>query len=82
MASSKAVIMSNFKYTEKLVHEVNCGLTVDSTDINEIADAMKKLIQDPYTTKQMSKNGRKAVEETYNWGNMEKRLLKLYEGLT
>ena len=44
----------------------------------EIAKAIKYLIENPGVSQKMGENGRKAVLETYNWENEEKKLLKLY----
>jgi len=81
MAAGKAVIMSNFTYNTKLINKVNCGITVDPTNTQEIADAIIRLLENPDEAIKMGENGRKAVEEKYSWENMEKRLFKLYEEL-
>jgi glycosyltransferase involved in cell wall biosynthesis len=47
----------------------------------EIAEAIKYIIENPKEAEQMGKNGKRAVEEVYNWVNEEKKLLKLYEDL-
>ncbi|MCQ1535190.1 glycosyltransferase family 4 protein [Methanosarcina sp. KYL-1] len=81
MAAGKAVIMSNFRYNSDLIKEVKCGITVDPTDTQEIADAMTWLLEHTEEAKQMGQNGRQAVEKKYSWENMEKTLLLLYEKL-
>ncbi len=82
MASGKAVVMSNFKYNSKLISEIKCGLSVDPNNIQEIADTIIWLLEHPEDAKNMGKNGRRAVEAEYNWENMEKRLLSLYDNLS
>ncbi|MBC2697601.1 MAG: glycosyltransferase family 4 protein [ANME-2 cluster archaeon] len=81
MGSSKPVVMSNFEFNTKLINEVKCGFAVDPTDIQAISDAILSLLEHPEEAKQMGENGRRAVEETYNWENMEKRLFRVYEEL-
>lgn len=82
MASGKAVIMSNFKYNSKLVAKIRCGQLVDPNNIQEIANSIIWLLEHPEEAKQMGENGRRAVEAKYNWENMEKRLLRVYEELS
>jgi len=82
MGSGKPVIISNFKFNDKIISTIKCGVTVDPTNIQEISDAILWLLEHPEEAKQMGENGRLAVEETYNWENMEKRLFKVYEELS
>ena len=56
-------------------------LMSESLPGNEIADAITYLLGHPDEAKRMGENGRRAVEERYNWDKMEEKLLKLYEGL-
>ena len=82
MASGIPVIASNFPETRKIIEKWNCGILVDPTNIQEISDAILWLLEHPEEAKQMGENGRRAVEETYNWENMEKRLFEVYEELS
>ena len=81
MACEIPVIASNFPEISKVVKEADCGILVNPTDINEIADTILYLLEHPDEAKRMGDNGRRAVEEKYNWDKMEEKLLKLYEGL-
>ena len=81
MACKVPVIASNFPEISSVIKETKSGLLVDPTDISEIANAIKWLFENPEEGKKMGISGRCAVEETYNWEHMEKRLLKLYEEL-
>ena len=72
------VVASNFPEIRKVVKEADCGILVDPTDVDEIVDAILYLLEHPEEAKRMGKNGRRAVEERYNWGRMEERLLGLY----
>ena len=82
MACRIPVIASDFPEIRKVVEELNCGILVDPTDTQEITDAILWLLENPEEANQMGENGRRAVEETYNWENMEKRLFKVYEELS
>jgi len=41
----------------------------------------RSLVEHPAEAEQMGKNGRGAVEERYNWGREEEKLLQLYSEL-
>ena len=78
MACGKPVVASNFPEIRKVVKEADCGILVDPTDVDEIADAILYLLEHPEEAKRMGENGRRAVEEKYNWDKMEEKLLELY----
>lgn len=78
MTSSVPVVASNFPNISEIVNEANCGLLVDPTDPEEVADKILYLLENPEEARVMGENGRRAVERIYNWGNMEERLLELY----
>lgn len=82
MACGKPIIASNLKEIAKIVNEEKCGIVVDPSSPIDIANAIIYLIEHPEEAKKMGENGRKAVEEKYNWEIMEKRLLMVYKNLT
>ena len=82
MACGIPVIASNFQEIRIIVNKSNCGILIDPTNSQEITDAILWVLEHPEEAKQMGENGRQAVEETYNWENMEKRLFKVYEELS
>jgi glycosyltransferase involved in cell wall biosynthesis len=81
MAFEKPVIASDFPVIRSIVKKAQCGIVVDPTDVNAIADAITYLIIHPEEAKLMGEHGRKAVEGQYNWGKMEERLLYIYKDL-
>ena len=76
------VITSDFPLWRKIVKGYNCGLIVDPLNPKEIADAINWIINNPEEAEKMGKNGRKAVEEHFNWGNEKKKLLNMYQNIT
>jgi len=82
MACGIPVIASNFQEIRIIVNKSNCGILIDPTNTKEITDAILWLLEHPEEAEQMGENGRRAVEETYNWENMEKRLFEVYEELS
>jgi glycosyltransferase involved in cell wall biosynthesis len=59
----------------RIVKESNCGLCVDVSNPNAIADAIVYLLSHPEEAMEMGKNGRHAVETKYNWQKEESILL-------
>lgn len=81
MSASVTVLASNFPLWEKIIRHNNCGVNVDPTDPKEIAKSIQYLLDNPNKTIQMGENGRKAIEEKYNWSSEENKLLDLYSEL-
>ncbi len=65
----------------KIVRECNCGLCVDVSNPNAIADAIVYLLTHPEKAIEMGKNGRRAVETKYNWEKEESLLLEGIKGI-
>lgn len=81
MAAGIPVIASNFPLWREIVEGNQCGVCVDPLDSKAIGEAIQYLIGHPSEAEQMGENGRKAVEEKYNWTIEEQKLLKLYNEL-
>lgn len=79
MASGLPVISSDFPLWRTIIEENECGLTVDPLDTQAIAGAITYLIDHPEEAGKMGDNGRRAVEEKYNWESEGKKLIDLYE---
>jgi glycosyltransferase involved in cell wall biosynthesis len=60
----------------RIVRETECGLLVDVTDPRAIAQAALRLLQDRALAERLGANGRRAVEQTYNWEQEERVLLE------
>jgi glycosyltransferase involved in cell wall biosynthesis len=81
MAAGLPVVASNFPLWKEIVERNRCGITVDPLDPKAIARAIEYLITHPEEARRMGENGRRAVEEKYNWEKEGEKLLKLYEEL-
>ena len=79
MSASIPVIASNFPFWHEIVKGNECGLLVDPLNPSEIAQAIDRLARNPDQARSMGEKGRKAVEERYNWGVEEGKLLAMYE---
>ena len=81
MAASIPVICTNYKLWKEIVEINNCGICVESNNSTQIFNAIKYIADNPDTAKQMGENGRKAVENIYNWATQEKELFNLYDNI-
>jgi len=81
MAGSIPIIASDFPNIHKIVDLANAGILVNPVDVDEIVDAILYLLNNKEHAMKMGKNGRKMVEDLYNWENMEKELHVVYENL-
>lgn len=82
MAAGLPVIASNFPLWKEIIEFHNCGICVDPTKPEEIATAIDFLIDNPELAKEMGENGKRAVNEKFNWKAEEKKLFDLYESLS
>jgi glycosyltransferase involved in cell wall biosynthesis len=81
MLVSLPVIASNFPLYREVVEPYRCGIIVDPSKPEEIAQAMEYLIEHPQEARQMGENGRRAVLEKYNWEKESERLLQIYDAV-
>ncbi len=73
------VVASDFPEIRKVVGEAECGVLVEPTDPGAIAEAIIYLMEHPEEARRIGENGRRAVLERYNWGEMEGRLFGVYQ---
>lgn len=81
MSAGIPVIASDFPLWREIVEGNECGICVDPLNTEEIAKAIEFIIENPAEAEQMGKNGRRAVEERYNWSMERKKLMDLYRKL-
>lgn len=81
MAAGLPVVASNFPLWKRILEAAQCGVCVDPQDSAEVKKACETLLFNPSEAEAMGENGRRAVEQEFNWGVEEKKLLKLYEEL-
>lgn len=81
MSAGVPVIASNFPLWREIIEGNQCGLCVDPLDPHAIAQAIDYLVQHPQEAEQMGRNGQRAVQDKYNWGMEEQKLLRFYQEL-
>jgi len=79
MAAGIPVIASDFPLWRDIIKSNDCGLLVDPLDPAAIAQAIDYLVNNPDEAQRMGANGRKAVNERYNWAIEEQKLFAFYD---
>jgi len=78
MAHGIPIIASDYPEVAKVVRDAECGLLVDTSSTRLLADAMEYLLTHPVEAARMGANGRRAIEEKYNWNLEFQALLDFY----
>lgn len=78
MAIGLPIITSDFKLYKKLVSENGVGMNVNPSSVEEISNAIEKLINDPIQMLEMSEKGKRLVNTSYNWATEAKKLEEKY----
>jgi glycosyltransferase involved in cell wall biosynthesis len=81
MQSGIPVICTDFVLWKEIVEEADCGICVNPHDKEAITRAIRYFTDNPEVAEKMGDNGRKAVENKYNWHSQEIILLNLYRRL-
>lgn len=81
MMLGKPVVAASGTNFDRIVSGFECGLVVNYGEVGQLEEVLTTLAGDPGLRSQMGENARKAYESTYNWAEMESRLLALYETL-
>lgn len=81
MMAGLPVICTDFQLWKAIIDKYDCGLYIDCEDGSGLKNALEILRADSERARRMGLNGRKAVEQEFNWSTQEKVLLELYAGL-
>jgi glycosyltransferase involved in cell wall biosynthesis len=82
MVAGIPTIASNFPEMERIITQEKCGLLVDATQPEEIADAIEYLYKHRDMKLQMGQNALRAAQEKYNFTKQVEILLKVYEEIS
>lgn len=78
MALGLPVITSDFPLYRDVVERHACGFCLSPESPEQVANALIYLTEHPQEARIMGENGRKAVEDAYNWETERLKLLNLY----
>jgi glycosyltransferase involved in cell wall biosynthesis len=81
MATGRPVVSTNTIGSE-MVEDGKTGFLVPIADSDAIADAILKVFSDEELTYRMGVEGRKKVEEKYDWDIIAKKYYEVYKGVT
>lgn len=81
MMAGIPVICTDFKLWQEIIDKYHCGICVNPEDSTAVSEAVKYIRDNPERAAEMGRNGRKAVEEEFNWLSQERNLLDLYKTL-
>ena len=76
MACKKPVIATNTKGFE-ILKQSNAGILVNPEDLQELSNAMIKLLQNKQLREKMGDNGRKLVVSEYSWESTAKKTIRV-----
>lgn len=82
MQAGIPVICTGFRLWKEIIDTYKCGLSVNQNNPNEIVAAIKRLQGNSQLAKELGRNGKKAVNEVFNWKTQEKELVKFYQELS
>lgn len=78
MAAGLPVIASDFPLWREIIDKHKCGICVSPKNPEEVREAVESLLADRDRAQEYGRNGRKVVEEHFNWANEEAKLLSAY----
>lgn len=81
MSAGIPVIASHFPLWKEVIEGNGCGICVDPMIPSEIASAIDRLLSDKKLAESMGANGVRAVNDRFNWGVEEARLLAYYKNI-
>jgi glycosyltransferase involved in cell wall biosynthesis len=81
MAAGIPLVASHFPLWRSIVESTGCGLLACPTNPQEIADAIRWLLEHPEEARLMGERGREAVRTRFNWEAEGDKLLRLYARL-
>jgi glycosyltransferase involved in cell wall biosynthesis len=80
-AAGMPVVASDFPLWRSIVEEHNCGLLVDETSPDAIAEAISRYDREPELLREHAANALRAAEQILNWEKEEETLLRVYAQL-
>jgi glycosyltransferase involved in cell wall biosynthesis len=79
MACELPVITTRAGALPELVTDGESGILTDPGDVQSLANAIKRLLDDGELSRRMGREGRRAVERKFNWEQAAKQTLAVYQ---
>ena len=77
LAAGLPVVAANVPTLKEIIESSNCGVLVDPSSPESIAQGVLRLITNNSLRKEFGENGRMSCENKYNWNNESKKLQNL-----
>lgn len=81
MSMQLPVVISNTDFAQTMNDKYHFAICVDPTNSEDIANAIQWLYEHPEQAYEMGNNGRKAIEEEFNWEKESEKLIDFYMNL-
>ncbi|MCU1285421.1 MAG: glycosyl transferase group 1 [Acidobacteriales bacterium] len=81
LAAGLPVITSDFPNWKKLVNSIGCGIAVDSTSPQAVADAISFLLTHPDEAAEMGRRGYEMALNEFNWEKESRKLHQFYSNI-
>ena len=81
MEAALPIICSNVPVYREIMDEYKCGILVDPTNSDEIANAIKYLTEHKKEAYKMGQEGRRAVIEKYSWDARSKEYVSIVNNI-
>ena len=74
-------VVSDFPYYKKVLSKYEFGIAVDPMNVDDIADAIKTIVDSTDLQNSMSQAGQDAIANEMNWNIEADKLVELYESI-
>ncbi|MGI9531445.1 glycosyltransferase family 4 protein [Lutimonas sp.] len=78
MSFSIPLLVSDVLAQKNLINQVHCGLVHKDSDVQDMADKILTLYDDPARAHKMGKQGRLFIEEKFSWERVSENLKDVY----
>ncbi|RJQ35845.1 glycosyltransferase family 1 protein [Candidatus Microgenomates bacterium] len=82
MACKTPVIATDIVGVAKEIKRNNCGIIVKPKNSSSLAEAIVMILKNPKSAGRMGGNGRRLVEEKYDWQRITKNIENIYKEIT
>jgi glycosyltransferase involved in cell wall biosynthesis len=79
LACGKPAIVGNLKGNMKIITNARAGIIVDPRNLEELSDAIMRLLINEKEASDMGRRGREYILKEYNWNVLSKQVLTLCE---
>lgn len=79
MQAGAPIIGPVFGEAGEILREADCGVLVDTSDPQAVAEAIIRLFDNPAEARKLGENGRRAFETRYNWDIEEPKFMRILD---